>query len=91
MKVEKIIDQMGGRPYLMDLCGFSKSNISHFIKQNQIPSHWIKLFIVLRPELDWDDLLNSVTLDYAKVLSDKAVRDVRYARLRNMRRREIKL
>lgn len=91
MKVEKIIDQMGGRAYLMGLCDFSKSNLSHFVKLKQIPSHWIKLFIALRPELDWDDLLNSVTLDYAKVLSDKAVRDVRHARLRNIERRKIKL
>jgi hypothetical protein len=91
MKVEKIIEQMGGRAYLMGLCDFSTSNLSHFIKLNQIPSHWIKLFIALRPELDWDDLLNSVTLDFSKVLSDKAVRDVRYARLRNIERRKNKL
>jgi hypothetical protein len=90
MKVKAIIDAMGGRPYVVRVCGISNSQVSHFFKLNQIPSHWIKLFIALRPELDWPDLLNSVTHEYAAVLSDKALRDVRYARLRNIKRRDIK-
>lgn len=87
MKVEDIINSMGGRPYLMRVCGVSTSQVSHWITQNHIPSHWLKLFIALRPELEWVELLNFVTLEVDNVLNDKALRDVRYARLRNIRRR----
>lgn len=90
MKVKAIIDAMGGRPYVMRVCGISTSQISHFFKLDQIPSHWIKLFIAMRPELEWDELLNSVTQEYAPLLSDKALRDVRYARLRNIKRKDVK-
>lgn len=85
MKVKEIIAAMGGRPYVQRLCGVGKAQLSKFHTLPYIPVHHIKLFIALRPELDWNDLLHSHTLPYISVLTDKGVRDVRYARLRRIK------
>lgn len=87
MKVKEIIAAMGGKPYVQRLCGVGKAQLSKFHNVPYIPVHHIKLFIALRPELDWADLLNSHTSPYISVLTDKGVRDVRYARIRRIKNR----
>lgn len=87
MRVKEIIEAMGGRAYVQGVCGVSKGQISHFHTFPYIPTHHIRLFIALKPELDWDDLLLSHTTPYIPLLTDKGVRGVRYARLRNSKRR----
>lgn len=87
MNVKAIIAAMGGKAYVQRLTGVKKAQLSKFHNVPYIPVHHIKLFIALRPELNWPELLNSHTLPYIPVLTDKGVRDVRYARIRNMRRK----
>lgn len=82
MNVAEIIDAMGGRPYVARLCGVSLPQISHFYTRGYIPEHHVRLFIALRPELNWSDFLHSDTSAYIPLLMDKGVKDVRYARLR---------
>jgi hypothetical protein len=82
MNVSAIIEAMGGRPSVARLTGVKAAQISHMFTRKYIPSHHIRLFIALRPELNWDELLNANTLEYIPVLMDKGVRDIRYARLR---------
>jgi hypothetical protein len=81
MNVPAIIEAMGGRPSVARLTGVKAPQISHMFTRKYIPSHHIRLFIALKPELDWDTLLHSNTLDYAEVLMDKGVQDLRFARL----------
>lgn len=87
MKVKEIIDAMGGKAYVQRLTGVKKAQLSKFHNVPYIPVHHIKLFIALRPELDWPELLNSHTSPYIPVLTDKGVRDVRYARVRRIKQK----
>lgn len=82
MNVDAIIQAMGGRASVVRLCGVKAAQVSHMYTRQYIPSHHIRLFIALRPELNWDELLNSDTQVYIPVLTDKGVQNVRYARLR---------
>jgi DNA-binding transcriptional regulator YdaS (Cro superfamily) len=81
MNVSAIIEAMGGRPSVARLTGVKAPQISHMFTREYIPSHHIRLFIALRPELDWNELLNSNTCDYIDVLTYKGVQDLRFARL----------
>ena len=81
MKVAEIIEAMGGRPSVTGLTGVKASQISHMFTRNHIPSHHIRLFIALRPELNWDDLLNGNTHVYMPLLTDKGVSANRFARV----------
>jgi DNA-binding transcriptional regulator YdaS (Cro superfamily) len=82
MRVAEIIDAMGGRASVARLTGVGAPQISHMFTRGSIPEHHIRLFIALRPELDWAYLLNGNTRKYISVLTEQGVRNVRYARLR---------
>lgn len=81
MNVGAIVDAMGGRLSVARLTGVKAPQISHMFTRQYIPSHHIRLFIALKPELDWIELLNSNTLEYIHVLSYRGVQDLRFARL----------
>lgn len=81
MNVPAIIAAMGGRRAVARLTGVKAPQISHMFTRKYIPSHHVRLFIALKPELDWNELLNSNTRDYAEVLMYEGVQDLRFARL----------
>ena len=81
MRVREIIEAMGGRQAVQALSGIKTAQISHCITREYIPAHHIRLFIALRPELDWGYLLNFNTQDYIAVLTDQGVQRNREIRL----------
>jgi hypothetical protein len=81
MKVAEIIDAMGGRASVARLTGVGAAQISHMFTRGTIPAHHIRLFIALRPELDWIALIDSDSLPYIPVLTDKGVQANRFARV----------
>lgn len=85
MNVEHIIDSVGGRNSVMCLTGVTSSQVSHWIKNNYIASHWIRFFIALKPELDWFDLLQGNTLEYTDLLNHEPILRTRFARLRGVK------
>jgi len=87
MKVDAIIRQVGGRRCITGLTGVSESLISHWIKQQYIPSHWIRFFIALKPELDWPDLLNGNTSEYTDLMNHEHVIRSRLSQLARLRKR----
>lgn len=81
MKVPEIIDAMGGRASVARLTGVGAAQISHMFTREYIPEHHIRLFIALRPELDWLTLLDANISNYIPVLTDTAVQANRFARV----------
>lgn len=81
MRVREIIEAMGGRQAVQALAGIKTAQISHCITREYIPAHHIRLFIALRPELDWGYLLNFNTLEYIPILTDAGVQRNRELRL----------
>jgi hypothetical protein len=81
MRVKEIIEAMGGRAAVQALAGIKTAQISHFLTRKYIPAHHIRLFIALRPELDWGYLLNFNTQEYIPILTDQGVQRNRAIRL----------
>lgn len=82
MRVAEIIDAMGGRSSVAGLTGVGKAQISHMFARGAIPDCHIRLFIALKPELDWNYLLTGNNAKYLSVLTHQGVRNIRYHRLR---------
>ncbi|WP_423396060.1 hypothetical protein [Burkholderia sp. LMG 21824] len=91
MQVLRIIKEVGGRPAIVRLTGLHVSLISHWIKQDYIPSHWIRFFIALKPELDWPELLDGNTLEYTDLMNHEHVIRTRLSQLSRLRKRVKKL
>ena len=81
MRVKEIIEAMGGRQAVQAFAGIKAPQISHCITREYIPAHHIRLFIALRPELDWGYLLNFNTQEYIEILTDPGVQRNRELRL----------
>ena len=81
MRVLEIFEAMGGRRAVQGLTGIKAPQLSHCITRKYIPAHHIRLFIALRPELDWGYLLNFNTLEYIPILTDAGVQRNRELRL----------
>lgn len=86
MKVDEIYTALGGRNIIMRLTDLQPPQVSRMYTNNRIPSHWVRFFIALRPELDWHFLLDTDAPRFIEILSDAGVRNVRYARMRNQKR-----
>lgn len=86
MKVGEIYDAMGGRGYIMRITDLQPPRVSRMYTQNHIPSHWIRFFIALRPELDWPYLLDSDSRKFAEILANTSIRDLRMQRMRAQRK-----
>lgn len=82
MKAKEIIEAMGGLPYVRSLTGVTRSMVYLMISSESIASHHIRLFIAIRPELDWPNLLEADIAEYTDLLADKSLRDVRNSRRR---------
>ncbi|WP_448167709.1 hypothetical protein [Burkholderia ambifaria] len=87
MKVDRIIKDMGGRRCVKGLTGISESLISHWYKRQYIPTHWIRFFIALKPELDWPDLLNGNTSEYTDLMNHEHVIRSRLTQINRLRKR----
>lgn len=88
MRVGEIFNALGGRRAVQGLTGIGPAQISHMFTQQNIPPHWVRLFIALHPELDWGHLLNGNTSEYIDLLRYKPVANVRLARLRTRSKAE---
>jgi hypothetical protein len=86
MNAEEIIERVGGRRAVKSLTGVTEGNISHWITQNYIASHWIRFFIALRPELDWYELLHGNTQKYTDLLNHEPVLRTRVHRLKQLKK-----
>ncbi|TCG08358.1 hypothetical protein BZM27_12545 [Paraburkholderia steynii] len=82
MKVLEIFELMGGRPYIMRLTDLQAARLSLMATKNHIPSHWVRLFIALRPELDWTYLLDSDSPKFMEIRANSFIRDLRAQRMR---------
>jgi hypothetical protein len=88
MKVREIYDAIGGRSYIMRLTDLQPPQVSRMYTRNRIPSHWVRLFIALRPELDWHYLLDFDSPRFIEILDNSFIRDVRLQRMRNTQTRD---
>jgi hypothetical protein len=82
MKVNEIIDAMGGRAHVRMLTGVTRGMIHLMVTNANIAPHHIRFFIALRPELDWPVLLDADLDQFADLLADKRLVSVRNARRR---------
>ncbi|MFG7180710.1 hypothetical protein ACGYQ5_14375 [Burkholderia pseudomallei] len=86
MDVDRIINSVGGRNAVVCLTGLSPGQISHWVRNGYIASHWIRFFIALKPELDWFELLQGNTLEYTDLLNHEPILRTRFARLGGVRK-----
>lgn len=85
MNVEKILLAMGGARAVRRLIASSPSTISQMKARGTIPGHHVRLFIALRPELDWPALLDVDITRFSLLINEDSVRRLRIARTRKAR------
>lgn len=85
MDVEKILIAMGGDRTVRRLIDSSPSTISQMKARGSIPGHHVRLFIALRPELDWPDLLDADIARFSALINEDSIRRLRVARTRRKR------
>ena len=83
MNTDAILAAFGGTKEIMGITGVNRQRVSHFRTQKHIPEHHIRVFIALKPELDWHSLLGSENIAvYQDLLKDRGIQNIRVARLR---------
>ncbi|WP_439891577.1 hypothetical protein ACS7SF_02755 [Ralstonia sp. 25C] len=85
MDARQIIAAFGGVSNVMRITGVTRSRVSHFAVRNEIPHHYVRLFIALRPELNWVDLLGNEYPHYGAILHDAGIEKMRMQRLRELK------
>lgn len=83
--MEKILVAMGGDRTVRRLIGSSPSTISQMKARGAIPGHHVRLFIALRPELDWPALLDTDIARFSALINEDSIRRLRVARTRRKR------
>jgi hypothetical protein len=82
MNMKQIIHLLGGRAAVGRLIGVSPQYVSQMKSQHRFADHHLRLFIALRPELDWSALLGDDYHRFAPLYNDKYVKRLRVARTR---------